>query len=78
MFRRYGADTKYKGKSEDFVDVFLFFFFFFFFWGGGGVIAKLDYIWVSFLCMLGYFLKANERNGNIFWGCKNSKYSFRV
>ena len=56
----------------------LWMFSFFFFLGGGGVIAKLDFIWVSFLCMLGYFLKANERNGNIFLGCKNSKYSFRV
>ena len=34
---------------------FVFFCFVFFFWGGGGFIAKLDYIYGSFLCILGYF-----------------------
>ena len=41
--------------------------------GGGGVlggIAKLDYIWGPFLCILGSFIKVKkEQNGNIFWGC---------
>ena len=43
MFRRYGADTKYKGKSEDFVDVFLFFFL-----GGGGGGSLQN--WIIFGC----------------------------
>ena len=33
-----------------------------------GVIAKLDYILGAFLCILGYFFKANVQNGNIFSG----------
>ena len=41
--------------------------------GGGGLgggIAKLDYIWGPFLCILGSFIKVKkEQNGNIFWGC---------
>ena len=42
-------------------------------WGGGGLgggIAKFDYIWGPFLCILGSFIKVKkEQNGNIFWGC---------
>ena len=35
-------------------------------WGGGGI-AKLDYIWGPFLCILGSFIKVKkEQNGNIF------------
>ena len=32
------------------------------------MIIKLDYCRVSFLCILGYFLTAKVRNGNIFRG----------
>ena len=45
----------------------------------GGVIAKLDYIKRSFLCILGLFLKVKVQNGGyffgllkiqiLFWGC---------
>ena len=35
-----------------------------FFW----VIIKLDYIYGSFLCILGYFLKIRVQNGVYFFG----------
>ena len=40
---------------EDFVDIF-------------GVITKLNYIEVSFLCILGSFLKVKVQNGGYFLG----------
>ena len=33
-----------------------------------GVITKLDYIYGSFLCILGFFLKVNVQNGGCFFG----------
>ena len=33
-----------------------------------GVITKLDYIYGSFLCILGYFLKINVQNGRYVFG----------
>ena len=48
----------------------------------GGVTTKLAYIYGSFLCILGSFLKGKVQNGgyflgfpkisNIFWGARNS------
>ena len=35
----------------------------------GGVVTKLDYLWGSFLNILGLFYKVKVQNGNIFWGC---------
>ena len=32
------------------------------------VIAKLDCIFRSFLCILGYFHKVKVQKGNMFWG----------
>ena len=50
---------------------------FFFFWGGGdGVITKLDYIYRSFLCILGSILKVMVQS--IFGVAKISKYFFGV
>ena len=46
-----------------------FFFFVFFFGGGGGVITKLDYIYESFLCILGSLLKVKVQDGGYFLGC---------
>ena len=43
-----------------------------------GVITKLDYIYESFLCILGSFLKVKVQNGGIFEGCLNFKYIFGV
>ena len=46
-----------------------------YFWGHVGfvdifwVITKLDYIYGSFLCILGSFLKVNVQNGGYFLGC---------
>ena len=34
-----------------------------------GAITKLDWFKRSFLCILGSFLKVNEQNGDVFWGC---------
>ena len=36
-----------------------------FFWG---VTTKLAYIYGSFLCILGSFLKGKVQNGGFFWG----------
>ena len=33
------------------------------------VITKLDYIFRSFLCILGSYLKVKLHNGGHFWGC---------
>ena len=57
--------TEYYWGYEDFVDIF-----------GGyedfvdtfGVITKLDYIYRSFICILGSFLKAKVQNGGFFLG----------
>ena len=48
-----------------------------FFWGdGGGVVTKLDYIYGSFLCILGSFLKVMIQNGDIFGGLLKFHFLF--
>ena len=37
--------------------------------------SKIVYIYGSFLCILGSFLKVKVQNGGCFFGCKNFKYS---
>ena len=55
----FGGITKneYFWGHVGFVDIF--------FW----VITKLDYIYGSFLCILGSFLKVKVQNGGYFLGC---------
>ena len=43
-----------------------------FFW----VITKLNYIYGSFLCILGSFFRARYRMGDIFWAAKISFFLF--
>ena len=43
-----------------------------FFW----VITKLDYIYGSFLCILGSFLKVKVQNWRYFWAAKNFLFFF--
>ena len=50
---------------EDFVDIF-------------GVITKLNYIEVSFLCILGSFLKVKVQNGGYFLGLVKFQIFFGV
>ena len=49
--------NEYILRYEDFVDIF--------FW----VTIKLTYIYGSFLCILGSFLKSKVQNGHTFLGC---------
>ena len=51
--------NEYFLGHEGFVDIF---------W----VITKLNYIYGSFLCILGSFLKVKVQNGGFFWAAKNS------
>ena len=47
--------NKYFWGYENFVDIFV-------------VITKFDYVYVSFLFILGSFLKVKVQNGGYFWG----------
>ena len=62
--RKYPIDPKaYLGRC--FVDIF-------------GVITKLNYIEVSFLCILGSFLKVKVQNGGYFLGLVKFQIFFGV
>ena len=42
-----------------------------------GIFTRLDYIFGSFLCILGYFLKVRLQNGGYFLGLVKFKYFLR-